>query len=224
MMDLNLLSPVVPKDSLQSKAAPGTNTGKYNQTYSQSSARKKLFSPSELKLPTIDTVLFYEQFLVLLPELFWSLFKSFTATVLWEEQLVKSRQPRQCQGKAVAKGRIWPRGSSDRVKSPGWFTAPRAGHRTLCQLLGWCQGWWLHRRGGLGPGCSSWGYCGWHQWGCVEVWFSPASRWEAAAPREETLCSFERHLCTAGKTLQSDALRDYRPIVLPHHRESSCSL
>lgn len=74
---------MVPKDSLQSMAVPGSNTGKYTQPCSQSSPRKKLFSPSELKLPTTDTVLFYGHFSVLLPELFWSLLKSFTATVPW---------------------------------------------------------------------------------------------------------------------------------------------
>lgn len=115
-------------------------------------------------------------------------------------------------------------GLQGQSQSSGWFTAPQAGHGTLCQLLGWCQGWWLHRRGGAGPGCCSWGCCGWHQRGCAEVWFSPAPRWEAAARREETLRSFERHSCTAGKTLHSDALRDYGPVELPHHRESSCSL
>lgn len=47
------------------------------------STGQKLFSPSELKLPTTDTVLFYGHFSVLLPELFWSLLKSFTATVPW---------------------------------------------------------------------------------------------------------------------------------------------
>lgn len=125
---------MVPKDSLQSMAVPGSNTGKYTQPYSHSSPRKKLFSPSELKLPTTDTVLFYGHFSVLLPELFWSLLKTFTATVPREEQLVKPkeqlvkpRRPRQCQGKAAAKGRIWPRGSRDRVRARADLQPPRLG-------------------------------------------------------------------------------------------------
>lgn len=217
-------SPVVPKDSLQSMAVPGSNTGKYTQPYSQSLPRKKLFSPSELKLPTTDTVLFYEHFSVLLPELFWSLLKSFTATVPWERTIGEAEAAPPVPRQGGGQRQDLARGLQGQSQSSGWFTAPQAGHGTLCQLLGWCQGWWLQRRGGAGPGCCSWGCCGWHQRGCAEVWFSPAPRWEAAARREETLCSFERHSCTAGKTLHSDALRDYGPVELPHHREGSCSL
>lgn len=86
---------------------------------------------------------FMSIFLVVLPGFFWSLLKSFTATVLWEEQLVKSenrdsptganetRQPKAGFGPValVSESKL------DLIYSPQNLV------QTLCQLLRWCQLW-----------------------------------------------------------------------------------
>lgn len=68
------------------------------------------------------------------------------------------------EAEAVAKGRIWPRGSSGRAQADLQFSAPQAGHRSRASSRDGV-------RGGLGPGCCSWGHWGdislrWH-WGDI---------------------------------------------------------
>lgn len=70
----------------------------------------------------------------------------------------------------------------EQSQSSTWFTAPPNLVQTLCQLLRWCQLWWLHCWAGLGPGCSSWGYCPVTSVGSRGgVIQSSIARWEVAA-------------------------------------------
>lgn len=140
-----------------------------------------------------------------------TLFKSFTATELWEEQLLKPGLPQGSgQRQDLAKGLQW--------QSSGWFTiySPPDWAQDPCQLPGWCQGWpgaRLLQLGTLGwhqPGVTR----GWHQWGCAERVIQPSitQRWEAAAQPGETWCSFGK------ENLPEWCCSDYRLIsttVLP---------
>lgn len=162
-------------------------------------------------------------FLVVLPGFFWSLSKSFTATVLWEEQLAKSEDRDK-----VSEGRIWPGGSSKSQSLTLIYSPPNLA-QTWCQLLRWCQLWWVNCWGGLGPGSSSWGYClvtsvSLHG-GVIQT---STVRWEAAASWQETFCSFERLLCTTCKTfkkmMRGEVISLVGTMVFPSHKKSGKAL
>lgn len=152
------------KGLLKPVGVSGRWVGKCCQPCSQPSPSKRLVSPSELQPPTTDAVLFYEYFLVDLPGFFWSLLKSFTATLLWKEQLVKSEDRGSCSGANKAR---WLKAESGAVAPVRVKARPDLQNlvKTSCQILRWCQLRWLHCCGGLVPACSSW--C--HQGLLVEV-------------------------------------------------------
>lgn len=160
------------------------------QPCSQLSPGKRLVSPSELQPPTTDAVLFYEHFLVDLPGFFWSLLKSFTATLLWKEQLVKSEDQGSCSGANKAR---WLKAESGPVATVRVKAQPDLQNlvKTSCQILRWCQLRWLDCCGGLVPACSSW--C--HRGLLVEVQFRPASCAGRLQPNERKLFAHLKGTC-----------------------------